>query len=59
MSSSLKYSQIKAKLIENGTNLRRWANLRGYKPSTVYAAARRTRRGVVATRIILELTNEL
>ena len=54
------YKQLRARLIQSGTTLRRFALDRGYKPATVYNAAKGERSGVITTKIhreLEELTN--
>lgn len=43
--------QIRIALLRKGLTLRGFANRYGYKPSTVYAAARNERLGVVGWRV--------
>ena len=49
------YTRLRARLIAQGTNLKRFAELRGYPMTTVYGAARGDRAGVEAVRILREL----
>lgn len=55
-----KYRTLRAKLIARGTNLKRFAEAKGYPLTTVYYAASGSRAGVTAVRIhqeILEAAN--
>jgi gp16 family phage-associated protein len=46
-----KYRKIRAALINSGHTVSSWARANGYKPSTVFDAAKGLRHGVIATRI--------
>jgi hypothetical protein len=49
------YHALRARLIERGTNLWRWAELRGYPYTTVVGAARGDRAGIKSVKILREL----
>jgi len=46
-----KYHELRARLIEKGTTINRWAHENGYPFTTAYGAARGLRAGVKATHI--------
>jgi hypothetical protein len=45
------YSDLRASLINRGTNLRQWAAQNNYALTTVYAAARGSRNGIKSVQI--------
>ena len=50
-----KYRRLRINLIERGFTIRSWAQSRGYKPSTVYDAAKGARMGIKSVKICREL----
>lgn len=53
------YRRLRAQLVRRGTSLAAWARRHGYRVSTVYDAARGTRRGPVAASIVRRLEETL
>lgn len=53
------YRRLRAHLMRMGTNLAAWARCNGYRTSTVYDAARGTRRGPVAAEIVRKLEEQI
>lgn len=49
------YRRLRAELIHRGTNLRRFAQEKGYPLATVYDAARGRRAGIESIRILNEI----
>lgn len=49
------YQRLRARLIERGTNLRRFAIENGYPLMTVYSAARGDRRGIRSMQVRQQL----
>lgn len=49
--STVRYGQLRSRLIAKGTNINRWAAEHGYPPTTVYDAARGSRAGIEAVKI--------
>lgn len=50
-----RYHRIRSRLVARGLTLNRWAVENGYRPTTVYAAARGVRTGALSEQIVQEL----
>lgn len=53
--ATTKYKAIRVGLLRRGHTVRSWALSKGYKPTTVYGAAKGLREGVVSHKIAKEL----